>query len=166
MADFVHQFLFNPPLDYNWVTDRLAVGGAIWTRKNMQALAAAGLTHVVSMQSEFDDSPIADGTGVCVLWNPCEDDLEEKPLELFERGVGFAVEAYRADRSRIYFHCSMGVHRGPMMLLAFLGATGIALDEGIEMIRRRHPIAEFPDVYRESVARFLKTWGSARSKEA
>lgn len=158
MSDFVQQFLSSPPLDYNWVTQRLAVGGAIWTRQNMETLAAAGVTHVVSLQAEFDDSRIADGTGVSVLWNPCEDDLEEKPPELFERGVGFAWQAYQSGRSRIYFHCSMGVHRSPMMLLAFLGVTGVGLDEAIEMIRRRHPMAEFPDVYRKSVERFVQTY--------
>ena len=158
MADFVNEFLSHPPLDYHWVTDRLAVGGAIWTRGNMEALAAAGITHVVSMQSEFDDSQIADGTEVRVLWNPCEDDLQEKPPELFRRGVGFAWQAYQADRSRIYFHCSMGVHRGPMMLLAFLGARGLNLDGAMSLICRQHPYAEFPEVYRKSVERFLETY--------
>lgn len=147
-----------PPLDYHWVTDRLAVGGAIGSRRNMEMLAAVGVTHVVNMQIEFDDAKIADGIGVSVLWNPCDDDLQEKPPELFQRGVEFALRAYQSPRSRIYFHCSAGVHRGPMMLLAFLGAQGMKLTEAMELICSRRLQAEFPEVYRRSVVRFLSDY--------
>lgn len=148
----------DPPLDYHWVTDRLAVGGGIWTRSNMEQLAAAGITHVLDMLVEFDDSLIADGTGISVLWNPCDDDLQEKSPGLFRRGVEFAMRAYQDPESRIYFHCSAGVHRGPMVLLAFLGALGMDLDQAMDLIRQRRLDADFPEVYRKSVARFLETY--------
>lgn len=145
----------DPPLDYHWVTDRLAVGGAIWTRRNMEQLAAAGITHVVDMQAEFDDSQIADGTGVSVLWNPCDDDFGDKPGDLFRRGVEFASRAYQDPHSRIFFHCAAGVHRGPLMLAAFLTSQGMPLDQALELICSKRWQADFPDVYRRSVLRFL-----------
>ena len=147
-----------PALDYDWITDRLAVGGAIWTRRNMQLLAATGVTHVVNMQMEFNDSQISDGTGVSVLWNPCDDDFLEKPPELFRQGVEFALHAYQEPGSRIYFHCSAGVHRGPMMLLAFLSAQDMSMDEAMALICSKRPSADFPAVYRNSVERFLATY--------
>lgn len=146
-----------PALDFHWITDRLALGGAIWTPRNMRQLAERGITHVVDMQEEFDDTIIAGGTGISVLWNPCDDDFEEKPRGLFERGVDFAARAYQDPGSRIYFHCAAGVHRAPMMLLAFLGAQGMELDEAVELIRSRRRCSDFPDVYRESVRRFLES---------
>lgn len=154
MDDWESRALADPPLDFHWVTDRLAVGGAVWTRRNMQILASAGITHVVDMQCEFDDSEIAEGTGIRVLWNPCDDDLEEKEVELFRRGVEFAADAFRDPETRVYFHCTAGIHRGPMMLLAFLTAQGLDLPEALDLIRSKRAFADFPDVYRRSVARF------------
>ena len=45
-------------LDYNWVTEQFALGGAIWNRANMRQLAKAGITHVVDLQTTFGDTPI------------------------------------------------------------------------------------------------------------
>ncbi len=148
----------DPSLDYHWITDRLAVGAGIWTRGNMEKLAADGVTHVVDMLVEFDDTLIADGTGIAVFWNPCDDDLQEKSPELFRHGVEFAMRAYQEPGSRIYFHCSAGVHRGPMMLLAFLGAQGMDLDKARELIRLKRLESDFPEVYCKSVERFLKAY--------
>jgi len=161
MDYWVSTEMADPPLDYHWVTDRLAVGGGIWTRRNMESLAAAGITHVVDMQIEFDDRQVADGTGVQVLWNPCDDDFEEKPVELLRRGVEFARRALELPNTRVYFHCSAGIHRGPMMLLATLMSQGMGLPDAIDLIRSRRPHADFPDVYRRSVVRFIEGWSAA-----
>lgn len=157
MDDWDSLPLGEPQLDYDWVTDRLAVGAGIWTRRNMELLAREGITHVVDMQAEFDDSLIAHGTGIQVLWNPCDDDFEEKPPHLLKRGVEFADAALRASNSRLFFHCSAGVHRGPMMLLACLAAGGMEMTPAMDLIRQARPQADFPDVYRRSVVRFLDT---------
>ena len=46
-------------MDMTWVTDRIALGGGIWNERNMIELAQAGITHVIDMQIEFDDTPLA-----------------------------------------------------------------------------------------------------------
>ncbi|MBI2820534.1 MAG: hypothetical protein HYX73_11190, partial [Acidobacteria bacterium] len=66
-------------VDYQFVTERLAIGGSIGTGENMRELARAGITHVVNMQKEFDDSLLTDGSGIEILWNGCEDDFLPKP---------------------------------------------------------------------------------------
>ena len=66
-------------MDITWVTDRIAVGGGIWTSDNMAKVAEAGITHVIDMQIEFDDRPLGVAHGVEVLWNPTDDDFESKP---------------------------------------------------------------------------------------
>ena len=80
-------------MDITWLTDRIAVGGGIWTSDNMAKLAEAGITHIIDMQIEFDDTPLGVAHGIEVLWNPTDDDFESKPAALFERGVNFAQAA-------------------------------------------------------------------------
>ena len=77
-------------MDMTWVTPRIAVGGGIWTAENMAAVARAGVTHIIDMQIEFDDTTLAKPQGIKVLWNPIDDDFQVKPPEIFQRGVEFA----------------------------------------------------------------------------
>src|ERR1700719_399399 len=64
--------------DITWVTDRIGVGGGIWNADNMAAVARAGVTHIIDMQIEFDDTPLAEPHGIAVCWNPVDDDFEPK----------------------------------------------------------------------------------------
>ncbi len=80
-------------MDMTWVTGRIAVGGGIWTADNMAAVARAGVTHIIDMQIEFDDTELAEPHAIEVLWNPIDDDFQPKPPEVFQRGVEFAIEA-------------------------------------------------------------------------
>ena len=48
-------------IDITWVTERIGVGGGIWTAENMAAVARAGVTHIIDMQIEFDDTPLGSG---------------------------------------------------------------------------------------------------------
>jgi protein-tyrosine phosphatase len=142
-------------MDITWVTDRIAVGGGIWTAENMAKVAEAGITHVIDMQIEFDDTPLGEEFGVEVLWNPTDDDFEFKPASLFRRGVEFAETALQKDGAKIFVHCAAGVHRAPMMTLALLGSMGWEVNEAMELIEGRRPVADFADVYVESVEKFL-----------
>jgi protein-tyrosine phosphatase len=142
-------------MDMTWVTDRIALGGGIWNERNMIELVQAGVTHVIDMQIEFDDTALAAPYGVRVLWNPTDDDFQPKPHELLERGVEFALEAMNDPESRVYIHCAAGVHRAPMMTLAVLGATGWDLEAAMVLMETRRPVVDFADVYVESVRRYL-----------
>ncbi len=146
-------------MDMTWITDRIAVGGGIWNAKNMTEVAETGITHVIDMQIEFDDTALAVPHGIRVLWNPTDDDFLPKPPELLDRGVEFAQEALQDDSSKLYIHCAAGVHRAPMMTLAVLGAMGWDLDEAMVLIETRRPSADFADVYVESVRRYLGVRG-------
>ena len=85
-----------------WVTGRIAVGGGIWTAENMAAVARAGVTHIIDMQIEFDDTRLAEPHGIEVLWNPIDDDFQPKPPEVFQRGVDFATAGAGAGGERSY----------------------------------------------------------------
>jgi protein-tyrosine phosphatase len=150
-------------MDMTWVTEQVALGGGIWNARNMAELAQAGVTHVLNMQIEFDDRPLAEPHGIRVLWNPTDDDFLPKPPELLERGVDFALSALEDPGTRLYVHCAAGVHRAPMMTLAVLGALNWEIGAAMTLIETRRPVVDFADVYVESVRRFLETRvGSAR----
>ena len=146
-------------IDITWVTDRIAVGGGIWNAENMAAVSRAGITHIIDMQIEFDDTPLAERHGIEVCWNPVDDDFELKPAQVFARGVSFALAALERSEAKLFVHCAAGVHRAPMMTLALLGVMGWTVDDAMELIGGRRPVADFADVYVRSVERFLKGRG-------
>ena len=144
-------------MDMTWVTERVALGGGIWNARNMAELAQAGVTHVLNMQVEFDDRPLAAPYGVHVLWNPTDDDFLPKPPELLKRGVDFALEALEDPEARLYIHCAAGVHRAPMMTLAVLCAMEWEVEAAMVLVETRRPVVDFAEVYVESVRRFLES---------
>jgi protein-tyrosine phosphatase len=142
-------------MDITWVTERVGLGGGIWTSRNMEDLAQAGVTHVINMQLEFDDRPLAGAYGVQVLWNPIDDDFLPKPPEIFRRGVDFALQALEDPKAKLYVHCAAGVHRAPMMTLAILCALEYEIETAMDLVRTKRPVVDFADVYIESVRLFL-----------
>src|ERR1700693_1145429 len=141
-------------MDMPWVTDRIAVGGGIWTSNKMAQVAGAGITHIIDMQIEFDDTALAEPHGVQVLWNPTDDDFQVKGAEVFQRAVDFALHALNGEAgspdyaaveragaqsngNRLFIHCAAGVHRAPMMTLAILRVFGYPLPEAMELIESR-----------------------------
>ncbi len=146
-------------MDMTWVTDRIAVGGGIWNADNMAAVSRAGITHIIDMQIEFDDTPLAVEQGIKVCWNPVDDDFEPKPPEVFERGVEFALAALEQDGAKVFIHCAAGVHRAPMMTLALLAVMGWTLEDAMDLIEAKRAPADFADVYVQSVEKFLQERG-------
>jgi len=145
-----------PRMDMTWITARIALGGGIWNQENMAAVARTGVSHIIDMQIEFDDTPLAEPHGIEVLWNPTDDDFQSKPPELFQRGVDFALNALEDENARVFVHCAAGVHRAAMMSLAILCAQGWEIGDAMQTIMARRPVVDFADVYVESVERFLQ----------
>ncbi|MGB9106968.1 MAG: dual specificity protein phosphatase [Terriglobales bacterium] len=164
-----------------WVTDRIAVGGGIWTGEKMAQVAGAGITHIIDMQIEFDDTALAEPHGVQVLWNPTDDDFQAKGPEVFQHAVDFALQALNGEAGsperaavaragvqgnghRLFIHCAAGVHRAPMMTLAILRVLGFPLPEAMELIESRRPVVDFAGVYVRSVENFIRAYQSAAAK--
>lgn len=142
-------------MDMTWITDRIAVGGGIEAPENMEIVAQAGITHIIDMQIEFDDTQLAAPYKIKVLWNGIYNDFQPKPPELFERGVQFGLAALRKPRSKLLIHCTLGMHRAPMMALALLGAMGWPLQVALDSIQKLRPVVYFADSYVKSVEDYL-----------
>jgi protein-tyrosine phosphatase len=151
-------------MDMTWVTGRIAVGGGIWTAINMAAVARAGVTHILDMQIEFDDTELAGPFGITVLWNPTDDDFQQKPPEIFQRGVDFSLETLDQDGTKLFIHCAAGVHRAPMMALAVLCSLSWKLEDAQRLIQTRRPVVDFADVYVRSVENFLELTSRSSSR--
>ncbi|HYX52752.1 MAG TPA: dual specificity protein phosphatase [Candidatus Limnocylindrales bacterium] len=146
-----------------WITDRIAVGGGIWNDENMAELVRLGVTHIINMQIEFDDRPLAEGYPVTVLHNPTDDDFQPKPPWLFQNGVDFALEALEEAESKIYIHCAAGVHRAPTMTLAVLRVLGWDLQKAKADVQAKRYVVDWADVYVESVEEFVKVYEAAKA---
>jgi protein-tyrosine phosphatase len=151
-------------MDMTWVTGRIAVGGGIWTAEKMAQVASAGVTHILDMQIEFDDTTLAAPHGITVLWNPIDDDFRPKSPEVLQRGVDFALEALDEEGTKVFVHCAAGVHRAPMMTLAILCSLSWTLADAVRLIETRRPEVDFADVYVNSVKEFLQV--QVRKREA
>jgi protein-tyrosine phosphatase len=152
-------------MDMTWVTDRIAVGGGIWYDDNMAELVRMGVTHIINMQIEFDDRPLAEGLPVTVFHNPTDDNFQLKPPQLFQDAVEFALEALDQPESKVYIHCAAGVHRAPMMTLAIMRALGWPLEDAKNLIQHRRYVVDWADVYVQSVEEFIKLY-EARPAES
>lgn len=148
-------------MDITWVTDQIALGGGIWNDDNMAELVKLGVTHIIDMQIEFDDRPLAAPYAVNVLFNPTDDDFQLKPPQLFQAGVEFALAALEEEQGKVYIHCAAGVHRAPMMTLAILRVLGWSLKDAVNLIEGRRYVVDFADVYVQSVEEFMKVYESA-----
>ena len=149
-------------MDMTWVTDRIAVGGGIWVEQKMIEVVRQGVTHIIDMQIEFDDTEIAQPYGVKVLWNPVDDDFQPKDLDVFRKGVEFALAALDDPKSKIYVHCAAGVHRAPMMALAILRVLGWSLEDAMQQISSRRYVVDFANVYVKSVENFVKVYATTK----
>jgi len=148
-------------MDMTWITDRIAVGGGIWIDDKMQQVVREGVTHIIDMQIEFDDTAIAKPYGVQVLWNPVDDDFQPKPPMVFQVGVEFALNALEQPDAKLFIHCAAGVHRAPMMTLAVLRALGWNKPDAMRLIVSKRYVADLAPVYVDSVERFMQTYEPA-----
>jgi protein-tyrosine phosphatase len=151
-------------MDMTWVTDRIAVGGGIWNDENMEELVRCGVTHIINMQIEFDDRPLAEPYPVKVLNNPTDDDFMLKPPTLFQAGVEFALEALDQPKSKIYIHCAAGVHRAPMMTLAIMRVLGWSLKDAMNLIQELRYVVDFAECHVASVENFMKVYEAANAR--
>lgn len=147
-------------LDFDFITERVAVGGAIITRENFEGVLRAGVTHIINTQLEFDDRTLRRGGDheADILWLPLDDDLLPKPAEAFMTGVRYALQALEEPKARVLIHCASGIHRAPMLALALLRVQGLGRREAMALLQARRPQAHFPQVYLDSVEAFIAEW--------
>ena len=125
----------------NFVTARLATGGALGGPPDVDALAAMGVTHVIDCRAEFDDGALL-AQRFHYLHDPTADDGQTKPPSWFQPGIAFALQALGQPGNRVYAHCAMGVNRGPSMCYAIMRSFGWVTADALAMIKSARPQAQ------------------------
>ena len=146
MADLVTL----PGFAFHEVATGLWVGPCPNSPERIRAVRAAGITSLVSVQTDWDLTAM--GMDWQLLWRflmaqgisaqrlPIED-FDERALA---KGLSQAVEAVRASHAAgrgTYVHCTAGVNRSPTVAIGYLVATGLDLDTAWEQVTSRHPCA-------------------------
>lgn len=133
-------------VEFNFVLDHLATGSGITTTGDVDALVAAGVTHILNCRDEFDDAPLLAGRALTYCWNGAPDDGQPKPTDWFAKSIAFAVPALAAfpgtaqnARPRVFAHCAGGLNRGPSTTYAIMLALGFPYDTAEQLIRKVRP---------------------------
>lgn len=129
-----------PPVDFNWVTERIATGGGIWTDADVDRLERAGVTHVVTAADELvaTTSALLEGR-MAHLANGTRDDGLLKPTVWFANTVAFTQAALKDPATKVYLHCWSGKNRGPTSAYVALRAAGYNRVAAERLIRQARP---------------------------
>ena len=131
----------------SFVTPFLLIGGDLSfddevAFSQLQELRSVGVTHIVDVRFEADDSSfIAEhAPEVRYLHLGVDDRGQRIPGRWFDRGVGFALDAID-DGGVVLTHCHMGINRGPSLGFATLLALGWDAVDALAAIRAARSIA-------------------------
>lgn len=131
----------------HFVTPQLLVGGDLSMDdaeavEQLGELVAAGVTHIVDVRVEADDSTFVEAVApeIGYLHHGVDDRGQRIPARWFDRGVDFAVDAIEQG-GVVLTHCHMGINRGPSLGYAVLLRLGWDAVEALSAIREARPIA-------------------------
>lgn len=149
-----------PSVDFDFVTDRIATGGGIWSEADIDRLAEAGITHIVTAADEqvAHVGALAEGR-MRWLGNGTIDDGAWKPTWWFANTVEFTQAALADPAAKVYLHCWSGKNRGPSSAYVALRAAGMRAFDAEAAIRRARPVVRL--LYRPDAEQALERMGLA-----
>ncbi len=122
-------------LNLSWVTDTLAVGGAIRTR-DIPRLRRLGIRAIADCREEAaDDEAALARHGIAYLRIPTPDAHELAQPDL-QTGVTWVAERL-ARGEKVYVHCKHGVGRAPLLASCFLVSQGATAEEALHLVKSR-----------------------------
>jgi len=109
--------------DFNWLSDKLALGGAFPVERARELAADHGIGAIVDLRAEACDDPVKlSEAGIELLHLPTPD-LEPASHEHLERGVAFVRERL-ARGDKVLIHCQHGIGRSALLALCVLVDQG------------------------------------------
>jgi predicted protein tyrosine phosphatase len=126
--------------DFDFITPRLATGAAPVDAGFVEALAKAGITHVIDVTDATDDtSLLATHPNILYCFNPTADDGSHKAPEWFAKSLTFALPAFALPHAKLYAHCSAGINRGPSTAYVTMRALGWTPTDAMALLRAHRP---------------------------
>jgi hypothetical protein len=143
-------------LNFTWVTDALAVGGAPRTR-DYRRLAALGVTAVVDARDEaVGDREALAKLGIRLLHLPTPDRYALSQHQL-RQGTRWILDRL-AEGGKVLIHCQHGVGRGPLLGSAVLIGQGLSAPEALRTLRSKRWQAAPNDRQIEALLMFEERW--------
>jgi hypothetical protein len=126
--------------DFNFITPRLATGGAIVDERFVHALINAGVTHVIDCTDAENDSELMRRHPTLkYLHNPTADDGKHKPPSWFAASLRFALPAFAEPHAKVYAHCTSGHNRGPSTAYCIMRALGWDAATALALVKAKRP---------------------------
>jgi len=118
-------------MNFDFITDRLAVGQTPANAEDIAVLVEAGITHVINCRAEGPDIyDLCVKAGLKYLWDGTEDWIpgagQRKGVDWFKQGVEFALPALVKLGAKIYVFCHMGANRSATLAWTILRALGVS----------------------------------------
>jgi hypothetical protein len=146
--------------DYDWVTSRIAVGGAIESLYDVRKIAAADITHVLNVRTNQDEVPWILKVGLQYASNPTKDkDEKSKPPEWFNGSADIIRAALQSPSARILVHCEEGMNRAPSTAYFFFRTIGLKKDICLDLITSARPKTKSGMAWNDDAETALKKLG-------
>jgi hypothetical protein len=144
------------PLDLDWVTPQLAMGGKFPMDEAVHLAQELGVSRVVDVRSECcDDELVLRRHGITLLHLPTQDRCAVSQ-EMLDEGVDWVAAQLTAGR-KVLIHCEFGIGRSALLALCTLFALGRAPLDALRAAKAARwkvsPSPEQLEGFREFVAR-------------
>lgn len=147
-----------------FITEQIAVGGAMNDQSAFNQVKAKGVTHIIDLDEGCDVRWTKD---IEVLHYYLPDDGEPKPHRWFAIPVAFALDVLRDASAKLFIHCAAGRNRSVSVAYAILRCSGYTEQESLNLIGFRYslPLAirdfNFKAIrgirYKEDADRFIES---------
>ncbi|MGE0870176.1 MAG: dual specificity protein phosphatase family protein [Kofleriaceae bacterium] len=147
-------------IDLSWITDELAIGGALRRHGAARLAIDHGVGAVIDMRAEAcDDAAVLADQGIALLHVPTRD-LCAVDAGALRTGVAFAIEQLERNRT-VLVHCQHGIGRSAIMGLSILVARGHAPLSALELAKQRRALVSPSPAQFAAWARWLDACGHA-----
>jgi len=149
-------------VDFNYINDKMLIGGLIHSQKGFDQMAALGITHMVCLLEEEEhhhDTDYKNPTNVKLLCASTGDDHLLKSMGWHQQIIEFVLGALLQPNSRIYMHCAVGMSRSALGWYTVLRALGFKPNRATTLIARARPIVTFWPDYLAGAEEALKELG-------
>ena len=152
-----------PTFNFDWIDDRLAVGGSFPMEAARQLARQEGIGTVVDLRNErCDDEAVLRAHGLELLHLPTQDCCAIA-LRMIDDGVVFVRGHLDAGR-RVLIHCEHGIGRSALLALCTLVAGGTEPLDAMNRLKSARPVAspspEQIEAFRSWVGRWKERTGA------
>lgn len=148
-----HLDIYNTPnlpgFEMEWLNRRIAAGRNPLSVRDVVALRAAGITHVLDLREESEWTPPRFGSaaidamakmGIARMHLPIKDMSAPDSLD-FDRANIWIDKALAQPNAKIYLHCCAGMERTAAIALAFwMARERISYDAAFRNLKSKRPI--------------------------